>query len=174
MSEIHILADVERFKVAAAIALGHSDVPSITTATGIPRREVEKAIARLAGADLIEGHSGAWRVRFEQLARLGREHGERRAQEDPGPEGADDVVRRFVRGGRLTSIPGVHTKRLAVLDHLAQEFEPGRIYPERDVNEILGRFHDDFASLRRYMVDEGFFERSEGKYWRSGGTFPVD
>jgi hypothetical protein len=38
------------------------------------------------------------------------------------------------------------------------------------VNLTLGQWHSDTASLRRYLVDEGFLDRSEGQYWRSGGT----
>lgn len=36
-----------------------------------------------------------------------------------------------------------------------------------------GRCHDDFAALRRYLVDEGFLARRDGYYWRSGGTVHV-
>ncbi len=45
-------------------------------------------------------------------------------------------------------------------------------YPEREVVEILKRFHPDHASLRRYLVDEDLLSRDHGEYWRSGG--PVD
>jgi hypothetical protein len=86
---------------------------------------------------------------------------------------ADPVVRRFVRGERLVTIPARRFKRRLVLDWLAQEFEPGRVYPEAVVNTVLGRHHPDYAALRRYMVDEGFMERRHGFYWRSGGTFNV-
>ena len=80
---------------------------------------------------------------------------------------------RFVRDGRLVSIPAAHGKRLIVLSLLAQEFEPGRRYSEPKVNLILGRGHPDTAALRRYLVDEGFLDRSGGEYWRSGGPVPV-
>ena len=62
---------------------------------------------------------------------------------------------------------------LVVLDHLSQSFEPGRHYPEKDVNEILEHFHPDYAALRRYLVEDQFLTREEGVYWRSGGTFDV-
>jgi hypothetical protein len=75
--------------------------------------------------------------------------------------------------GRLRSIPTKHSKLLVVLDRLAQEFEPGRTYPESEVNETLHRFHPDFAALRRYLVENGFMTREDNKYWRSGGTFEV-
>ena len=86
---------------------------------------------------------------------------------------ADPIVRRFVTGSRLVSIPARRSKRRRVLDWLAQDFEPGRVYPESAVNAALKRHHPDFASLRRYLVDEGFMERRQGTYWRSGGSFDV-
>jgi hypothetical protein len=86
----------------------------------------------------------------------------------------DPAVQRFLRGGRLVTIPARRAKRLVVLDWLCQAFEPGRIYPEDAVNAVLDRYHPDHASLRRYLVDEGFMERRHGFYWRSGGTVEVD
>ena len=75
--------------------------------------------------------------------------------------------------GRLHTIPTKYTKLQVVLDHLAQFFEPGQLYPEAEVNGILGRFHPDYAALRRYLVDDRFLTREGGSYWRSGGTFEV-
>jgi hypothetical protein len=75
--------------------------------------------------------------------------------------------------GRLRTIPSKHAKLLVVLDRLAQEFEPGRTYPEAEVNKVLEAFHPDYAALRRYLVENGFLTREEGIYWRSGGTFDV-
>lgn len=86
---------------------------------------------------------------------------------------ADPIVRRFVRGTRLMTIPARKAKRLLVLDWLAQDFEPGKVYPEAVVNTMIGHHHPDFAALRRYLVDEGFMERRGGFYWRAGGTFPL-
>ena len=45
-----------------------------------------------------------------------------------------------------------------------------RRYSEAMVNLILGQRHPDTAALRRYLVDEGFLDRSDGQYWRSGGS----
>ena len=85
----------------------------------------------------------------------------------------DALVGRFIKDGRLVIMPSKRSKLLPVLDHLAQEFEPGRTYAEPEVNDILGGYHDDFAALRRYLVDEGFMTREGGVYWRSGGTVEV-
>ena len=83
----------------------------------------------------------------------------------------EQVLRTFFDpGGRLTTIPAKHAKRLVVLDALAQLFEPGERYPETEVNNRLRDAHDDVAALRRYLVDEGFLSREAGLYWRTGGT----
>jgi len=64
---------------------------------------------------------------------------------------------------------GVQAKQLVMLERLAQEFELGIRYEERDVSFRLQIFHPDYAALRRYLVDEGLLTRADGVYWRSGG-----
>ncbi len=87
---------------------------------------------------------------------------------------APDVLKNFLMpDGRLHTVPRRHGKLLVMLDHLAQQFELGRAYPEAEVNEILNRFHPDHAALCRYLVDEAFLTREAHVYWRSGGTVDV-
>jgi hypothetical protein len=78
-----------------------------------------------------------------------------------------------VRDGRLVEIPRKHSKRLILLDHLAQLFMPGRHYSEVEVNDTLRGVHPDVAALRRYLVNEGFLDREAGDYWRSGGSIDL-
>jgi hypothetical protein len=83
------------------------------------------------------------------------------------------VLRTYFRGGRLREVPARRSRRLVVLNRLALEFGVGVRYTERQVNEVLRRFHDDHASLRRHLVDEGFLSRDRGRYWRSGGRVDI-
>lgn len=92
--------------------------------------------------------------------------------------GEQRILARFFDGHRLRHLPAKRSKRLVVLERLALEFEPGVRYDEAEVNERLGRFGDDHATLRRALVDEGFLDREPGVdatgtativYWRSGG-----
>ena len=83
------------------------------------------------------------------------------------------VLQRFLRDGRLLQVPRQRTKRLVVLDHLARGFEPGVHYSEKEVSDMLAVVYDDYAALRRYLVDEGFLSSEAGYYWRSGGTVDV-
>ena len=76
-----------------------------------------------------------------------------------------------MKDGRIVQIPRQPSKRRVLLDLLAQEFEPGRRYTEREVNDVIAAFHPDTAAWRRYLVDEEFMEREAGLYWRAGGTY---
>jgi hypothetical protein len=76
--------------------------------------------------------------------------------------------------GRLRLVPRRRAARLAVLDTLAGEFQPGVLYAEDQVNAVLASFHPDYCALRRLLVDEEFLDRLDGVYWRIGGTFDVD
>jgi len=46
------------------------------------------------------------------------------------------------------------------------EFEEGKRYPEKEVNQILERYHEDYAQLRRSMIDTCLMKRENGMYWR--------
>ncbi len=76
----------------------------------------------------------------------------------------------FIKDGRITTMPAKRLKRLVLLDHVAGRFDVGVHYTELEVNAILRAMFDDYVALRRYLVDEGFLDRSAGEYWRSGGT----
>ena len=81
----------------------------------------------------------------------------------------DEILERFVdTRRRLTDIPAPHRNLMVVLRWLVEDFQPGRKYPEAEVNEILGRRHPDFAALRRLLVDEELMQRNSGVYWRTG------
>lgn len=79
------------------------------------------------------------------------------------------VLQNFVDAEhRLVTIPAQLKKRLAVLRWLVEDFEPGRRYSEAEVNSIISKRHPDFATLRRYLVDEELMQRKRSVYWRTG------
>jgi hypothetical protein len=83
------------------------------------------------------------------------------------------VLRTYLSGGRLRTMPRAGAKRRIALDYLATHFEPGVRYAEAQVNAVLRAYHDDVAALRRYLVDEGLLSRENGQYWRTGGWVDV-
>lgn len=86
--------------------------------------------------------------------------------DDPEARFRQKVLRAFMPHGRLTQIPAQRKKRDVILDFLAREFEPGRDYPEREVNLKLSEYADDFFTLRRELVERGLLTRAAGVYRR--------
>ena len=41
------------------------------------------------------------------------------------------------------------------------------------MNVVVGRFFNDHAAIRRYLVDEAFLARDHGEYWRTGGRVDI-
>ena len=178
MDLVGLLADGDRLRVFAAVVLGHDSVATIREATGLDGRAVGTALARLTSSGLVLEDKLGYHVDEHEIRASARE---RAASEEAVDEYEGEsrerakILRSFIKDGRLTTIPVSNAKRTVILDVLAQDFEPGKRYSEKQVNLILGKRHADTASLRRYLVDEGFLEREggAGRYWRAGGSYEV-
>jgi hypothetical protein len=58
--------------------------------------------------------------------------------------------------------------RIVVLGKIAECFEVGRKYTEKEINEIISRIYEsDYVAVRRYLIEYGFMDRqANGKaYW---------
>ncbi|MBQ9745127.1 MAG: DUF2087 domain-containing protein [Clostridia bacterium] len=76
-----------------------------------------------------------------------------------------DVISNFFKLGKLISIPTQRKKREIVLAEISKSFEKGKIYLEKEVDEIIHRFHEDHCTIRREMIACGLVKRENGKYW---------
>jgi hypothetical protein len=74
--------------------------------------------------------------------------------------------------GRITKLPVKLSKKIALAVGLLEEFQVGRDYTESEVNEILYAFVDDFALIRRTLVERGELGREKdcSLYWRVPAT----
>jgi hypothetical protein len=178
-----LLAEPDRLRALAAVALGAETLAEVAERAGLTPKAAARALSRLVAGGLLEGQAGTgYRVDTGTLRAAARPPAADEEEPGPGDPAAPEaaVLRRFFAHGRLLSIPAARAKRLVVLDHLAGLFEPGRRYPEPEVNQLLARYHPDYAMLRRYLVDDGFLDRADEPapsgsrsvkvYWRTGGT----
>ena len=171
---LRALADPERLSIAGALARSDRTSSELADDLGLAISRVRKHLNRLTSTGVVrlQPDRRTYRLDPETL---------RWAAEQVGPpretgltlgaasEDEEAVLRTFFRNGRLIEIPAKASKRHVVLERIALEFEPGVRYDEKEVNVIVGRFLGDYASLRRYLVDEGFLTRERGIYWRTGG-----
>ena len=76
------------------------------------------------------------------------------------------VISNFFKYGRLTHIPTQRKKREIVLAEILKQFELDREYTEKEVNEIILRYHDDYCTIRREMIAFGMVTRHHETYKR--------
>jgi hypothetical protein len=172
------LADESRLKIVGLLASESYSGGVLAERLDIKPATVSHHLARLAEAGLVtarmDGHSKLYSLRLDVVHAMAN----RLLARDALPEAARDlegaaydrkVLSDFLLpDGSLKKIPAQQKKLLAVLRHLLHEFEPGRTYPEKEVNAILARAHPDTASLRRAMIEYKLMQREAGQYRRAG------
>jgi len=80
-----------------------------------------------------------------------------------------NIKSRYFEQGMLKVLPKKIVSKRAVLEEVAQRFEPGREYTEQEVNAVLGAIYDDITTLRRSLVDYGYMFRAD-----DGSIYQVD
>ena len=69
---------------------------------------------------------------------------------------------------KLKLLSSKEKRKIVILRRIARCFETDVHYSEPEVNEILRGIYEDFATLRRYLIEYGFMQRtpSGSEYWR--------
>jgi hypothetical protein len=175
---LRALADPERLSITGFLARRPATAEELASELALKLDRVHKHLVRLSAVRVVavEDDRRTYRLQPEVLREAAEDVGPPR---DPGlalgamDDDEETVLRQYFREGRLREIPAKRSKRLIVLNRIALEFDVGRRYSEPEVNEIVSRFHNDHAALRRYLVDEELLSRDHGEYWRTGGLVDV-
>lgn len=69
--------------------------------------------------------------------------------------------------GKIETIPSKEKRKIILLQHIVKRFDQKKRYTEREINEVLKGVHADYVSLRRYLIEYGFFDRNNdgSEYW---------
>ncbi len=175
------LADANRLKIIGLLAQRTYSVNEISDLLQLSPSTVSHHLGRLAELGLVsaraEGYYSIYQLETKNLEDMSRRLLTRESFASiTVEENMDDFDRKVVRDfslpdGRLKSIPAQQKKVMSILRYLIKEFEFDRDYPEKEVNEILARFHEDTAYLRRAMIDHRLMTRQNGIYRR---VMPVE
>jgi biotin operon repressor len=169
---LKVIADETRLRILGLVATQPRTGRELSAALKLTPATVSHHMRKLVGAGIVIATPDAQSQRYSLNARFLDESRKAplRDQHEPVFEGQDDdptrqrTIRNFFDGNRLSSIPSRRKARVIVLQHLLLRFDPDRSYPEADVNQILERSHEDYATLRRELVDYGFMTREQGIY----------
>ncbi|WMJ87525.1 DUF2087 domain-containing protein [Anaerocolumna sp. MB42-C2] len=68
---------------------------------------------------------------------------------------------------KLIEFPAKEKKKIVVLKKIVEQLEYGRNYEEKELNRILKGIYQDFPTIRRYLIEYGFMDRTMDckKYW---------
>ena len=173
------LADANRLKIVGLLAGRSYSVEELAALLNLRPSTVSHHLAKLSEAGLVSARTESY-YNVYHLEEKALEERTRRllSREDFTSAVADmdldsydrKVVADYARrDGSLKTIPAQRKKLEAVLRYVVRVFEPGKRYSERKVNEMLSRFHEDTASLRRELVGYGLMQREGGggMYWRT-------
>jgi predicted transcriptional regulator len=173
------LADANRLKIVGLLSQQEYSVEQLAALLNLRPPTVSHHLRLLSEAGLVSARAESYYNYYQLESRVLEQIARHLAEQDKLPRMAADVDldaydRMVLRNlllpdGRLKIIPAQRKKREVILRHILKEFQPQIHYTERQVNEVLARFHDDTATLRREMISYKMMTRSEGEYWRIDG-----
>lgn len=70
----------------------------------------------------------------------------------------------FTKNGKLKNIPAQRKKKLIVFEHMIKGLKIGEKYEEKQLNEYIKQFHNDYATIRREFIINHFMFRENGIY----------
>jgi predicted transcriptional regulator len=183
------LSDANRLKIVGLLAGQAHTVEQLAALLQISPSTVSHHLTQLSKIGLVSARAQSYynfyhldTEKIEANARrlLSKESLQVAAGIDPNAEAppVEEVVAQnydrkvigiyFLPDGRLKAIPSQRKKLLVILNRLVEAFKPGVEYSEKDVNEILARYHPDTASLRRELIGFRMMARATdgSRYWR--------
>jgi predicted transcriptional regulator len=175
LSFFKVLADESRLKMLGILATQERSVEELAELLQLKTPTVSHHLAKMKALGLVtmraDGNTHLYALRPEGLRNLSKdlltqEKVASLAKNVEGEAWERKVLKDFFEGEKLKEIPASRKKREVVLRWLAGRFEPEVRYKEPQVNEIIGRHHPDFATLRRELIGANLLAREAGVYWR--------
>ena len=172
---LKLLANETRLRLIGLVAEEAQSVGALARRLGLTEATISHHLAKLHAADLLslraEGTTHYYSLNPDALAAINRGLlRPERLTHAPATEGRNAtearVLRSFIVDGRLVKIPEAHSKREVVLRWVLEQLEDRR-YREREISEILKRYHDDYATLRRELINHRLMKREGGIYWKT-------
>lgn len=172
------LADANRLKIVGLLAKQPYTVEQLAAMLNLGASTVSHHLSKLAEAGLVaataQSYYNYYHLETGKIEAMARQMltvealPEQAAQVDENAYDKKILHDYLLPDGHLKTIPSQRKKLMAVLRHIVQDFEPGRHYSEKEVNEILSRYFPDTASLRRELIGARLMDRQGGgrDYWR--------
>jgi predicted transcriptional regulator len=173
------LADKNRLKIVGLLAVKPYSVEELATLLDLKPPTVSHHLAKLLDVGLVKSHTESYYNVYQlDQAMLKEKTRSMFSQQElssvVSEVDADAYDKKVIkdyarRDGSLKTLPAQRKKLEAILRYVVKAFDVGQRYSEKQVNEILARYHEDTATLRRELVGFGLMQREGGggEYWRA-------
>jgi predicted transcriptional regulator len=171
------LVDTERLQIAGLLARKPLSAEQLAAQLGMKPAALARQLEKLMDAGLVRAESKAQGTRYVLQWEAARTLAARLAPRTTAPSLGDDIAdfdrqvltNYLLADGAIKELPVQDKKLLVILRYVRDHIELGRRYTERQINAVLARFHTDVASLRRYLIDYQFMQRTAtgSEYWRA-------
>ncbi len=175
LSFFKALADANRLKIVGLLSQHPYTVEQLAALLNLRPPTISHHLRMLSEAGLVSARAESYYNMYQLETGTLEQIASHLVKQDRLPsmaaevdlEAYDRLVLRnlLLPNGKLKVIPAQRKKREVVLKHILKSFEPGAHYTEKQVNDILSRFHEDTATLRREMIVYKLMKRAEGEYW---------
>jgi hypothetical protein len=171
---VKALTDTDRLKIIGQLTGRPAGLQELSASLSLPVRKVFNHLAFLQYVGVVHEEDGAYALdaeRLEQLTRSPFVAEQSTEPVEPVEERWKPIASYLNRDGTIRLVPSSRTQAARfrmMLDYLLTAFEADRIYTEKEVNQIIRRFHEDTSGLRRDLVEAGLLgrERDGSRYWR--------
>ncbi len=172
------MADATRLKIVGLLAVQPYSVEQLAALLDVRPSTVSHHLKLLSEAGLVtaraEGYYSVYQLEIKSIEAMAQRLLEREtlpAVTDSIDVDAYDrkVLKNFLTpDGRIKDFPAQEKKLEVVLRYVLKSFEPGVRYTEKQVNEILLRYHADYSFMRRSLIEYRMLAREGGggAYWR--------
>jgi hypothetical protein len=172
---LKLLANETRLRVIGLVAEKEYSAVNLARRLEVTEATMSHHLSKLMDAELltmrVEGTSHYYRLNAATLQAMNKSLLQpakllRAPPSAQGDSSAARILRSFVEDGRIRKLPEQHTKREVVLKWVVDQLEDKR-YKEREISAILERYFDDYATLRRELINHRLMKREAGVYWKA-------
>ncbi len=170
-----VLANENRLKLVGILSQTECSVEDLAARLQLKEPTISHHLIKLKKLNLVEmrsqGNTHLYKLNGDTLSSLNKslftsEQMANWIEDIPTQAWEEKVLRNYINGDRIIEIPASRKKRLVILKWLIKKFELGRTYTEKEVNEIIKRYHSDSATLRREFIGYKLMQRNQGIYQR--------
>ncbi|MBT2695211.1 metalloregulator ArsR/SmtB family transcription factor [Bacillus sp. ISL-55] len=170
------MGDPTRLRIVALLANGPLHGQAIAGKLGLTPPTITHHIKKLRDINVIFERRDKNTIYFhlneslikQQAQTLGKwiekKEGEVEAMIQQNTERQKVIENFFTKDGKLKNIPAQRKKKLMVFEYMVRGLKAGKKYPEKELNEYIQKFHEDYATIRREFIINHYMYRENAIY----------